>query len=54
MNYVLTLEFLIKMDKDELIKYKWLDAQEVRPFNFTDAGNQLNLHKKMLEFLMED
>lgn len=42
------------MDKDEMNKYKWLDAQEVRPPDFTDAGNQLKLQKKMLEFLMED
>lgn len=43
------------MDKDELTKYKWLDAQEVRPrHKRNDNGNYQRLQKKMLEFLMEE
>ena len=46
------------MDKDELNKYKWLDAQEVRPKSRTPSDHnvlkqQSRLTKKMLEFLME-
>lgn len=43
------------MDRDELNKYKWLDAQEVRPPSFRDDnGNNLRQVKKIVEFLTED
>lgn len=43
------------MDIDELKKYKWLDAQEVRPpSSRDDNGNNMRLTKKILEFLTED
>lgn len=43
------------MATDELNKYKWLDAQEVRPPSFRDDnGNNLRQMKKILEFLTED
>lgn len=47
------------MDKDELNKFKWLDAQEVRPptSNHMDVQAQKaqkRMYKKMVEFLTED
>ena len=42
------------MDKDEMNKYKWLDAQEVRPPSFTDSGQQKKSLKKIVEFLTEE
>lgn len=47
------------MDKDEMNKYKWLDAQEVRPpssppGDVAAVKAQSQLANKMLNFLMDD
>ena len=47
------------MDKDELNKFKWLDAQEVKPQKRAPADMQLlkaesRMTKKMIEFLIDE